>query len=57
MTRSICPMCGDAFDDEKDAIYECPECGSAGSSACCMPGGRGVPCVDCEGGDDDDESD
>ena len=55
-TKSVnCPMCGQPFDAAVDTLMQCPECGRNGSTACCMMGGRGCQCVDCEGGDDAEE--
>lgn len=43
-----CPNCGHPYDPEKDTVIECLECGEEGSTACCLPAGRGVPCAKCE---------
>jgi transcription elongation factor Elf1 len=52
-----CPYCGVPYDPDLDQILECPECGKEGSTACCLSGGVGCPCVECETGEDTGEED
>ena len=47
---STCPMCGKVFDPAKDTLLECRMCGCTASTACCMMGGRGSQCVECDDG-------
>jgi len=42
-----CDICGEAVQpDEK--LLECRVCLRNGSTGCCMMGGVGVPCCECE---------
>lgn len=43
-----CPCCGLDFDPADFEVLECPECGVHGSTACCIPAGRGCVCIACE---------
>ena len=46
--KQQCPACGtEPEDDEPRGEYECPQCGLVGFD-CCVPGGRGCLCIECE---------
>ena len=45
MAKEECSFCGMGFD--KCDLVECPNCLRLGCEEC-MPGGKGVPCSDCE---------
>lgn len=52
---SNCPKCGQSYETEKHAVYECPSCGVSGSTACCNPGGNNCLCAECENSSDDED--
>lgn len=45
-----CPKCGADFDPEEEQIVMCPLCGNEGATSCCMMGGVGTLCTECENG-------
>ena len=46
-----CEICGeDHYKTEPQArLLSCASCGRLGYDTCCIPGGRGTECVECEG--------
>jgi len=43
-----CPLCHTPFNPKDDQLVTCYSCMETGSTACCMPGGNGCLCEECE---------
>lgn len=52
--RDRCPKCGEPGESNARLLV-CVTCGAEGFDSCCMSGGVGTECVDCEEGPDDDD--
>jgi hypothetical protein len=51
--RDRCPICNEPIEGGDGGLIECVSCGRSGSDTCCMGGGVGTECVECEESDDD----
>lgn len=54
--KEFCDICGDEIAED-ERLLECRKCIRRGGTGCCMMGGVGVPCCECEeSGDDEDDN-